>query len=334
MVKSSKSVEHQPQSDQELDAKAQTSASLAVIGETSKRIHQKIWTMKKWLSERKVTNPDGSQKTVMDPIDFSRFLESHITKTGKNTFTVGIENGASRHCWRTAWGKWRILLGMDVKRDDPGVGLINLQVKGKKYKAGNPDQTSPDVIDSGRLHRMIPLLIKWGETMYAASFLFIFYSGYRKKKAIELKVKDIRKGTDIGTVIATSRMKSATALKATKPGMIGNVKEVNNLTPLLEQLAKGKKPDDNLFDGWNDKKANALLKKVAVEHEWGSGDWVVSGIRHGTAREGRALVEDEPTLEESNIKITKGLVAKRMGHTCVNSQVHYQNSNAPKKRRK
>ena len=83
MVKSSKSVEHQPQSDQELDAKAQTSASLAVIGETSKRIHQKIWTMKKWLSERKVTNPDGSQKTVMDPIDFSRFLESHITKTGK-----------------------------------------------------------------------------------------------------------------------------------------------------------------------------------------------------------------------------------------------------------
>ena len=333
MVKSSKSVEHQPQSDQELDAKAQTSASLAVIGETSKRINQKIWTMKKWLSDRKVTNPDGSQKTVMDPVDFSRFLESHVTKTGKNTFTVGIENGASRHCWRTAWGKWRILLGRDVKRDDPGVGLINLQVKGKKYKAGNPDQTSPDVIDSGRLHRMIPLLIKWGETMYAASFLFIFYSGYRKKKAIELKVKDIRKGTDIGTIIATTRMKSATALKATKPGMIGNVKEVNNLTPLLEQLAKGKKPDDDLFDGWNDKKANALLKKVAVEHEWGSGDWVVSSIRHGTAREGRALVEDEPTIEDRVFKITKSKVAKRMGHTSDESQVHYQKSNGSKKRR-
>ena len=323
----------QQKSDRELDEKAQASAKGAVIPESTKRTNMKIWTMQKWLSDRGVKNSDGTQKTVMDALDFSRFLESHITKKGKNKYEEGINNGANAHCWRTAWGKHRILLGLDIKQGDPGVGLVNLQVKGKKYKAGNPDHTSPDVIDSGRLHKMVPLLIEWNEMMYAASFVMIFYGGFRKKRAISLKKKDIREGTNIGTVIVSARMKSATALKASSPGMIGNVKEVNNLTPLLRQLAEGLEPDDDLFEGWKEKKANSLLKKVAKEHGWGTGDWVVSGLRHGASREGLALVEDEPTIEEGVLKITKSKIAKRMGHTSDASQVHYQTSNGSKKRR-
>ena len=323
----------QQKSNQELDAKVQASAKQAVIPQSTKRIDWKIFTMKKWLIDRGVTNSDGTPKTVMDPIDFGRFLESHVTKKGKDEYEEGITNGNSAHCWRTAWTKHRILLGMDIKQDDPGVGLVNLQVKGKKYKAGKPDLTSPDVIDSGRLHKMVPLLIKWKEIMYAASFIMVFYGGFRTKRAISLKKKDYRKGTDIGSVIASARMKSATALKATQPGMIGNIKEVNNLTPLLDKLAEGLEPDDDLFEGWKEKKANSLLKMVAKEHGWGSGDWVVTGLRHGASREGRALVEDVPTIEEQTLKITRNMVAKRMGHTSDSSQTHYQTSKGSKKRR-
>ena len=337
MVKNSKqslgSIGYQPKSNEELDAKAQQSARVAVIPETDKRTKMKIYTMQKWLTDRAVKNPDGTDKKVMDPEDFSRFLESHVTKKGKGVTTEGIDNGSSAHSWRTAWKKWRALLRMDVKKDDPGVGLINLQVKGKKYKAGQPDNTSPDVIDSGRLNNMVSLLMQWGEAMYALAFIMIFYGGFRKTRGSEIKIKDIRFGTDIGTVITTARMKSANALKATQPGMIGNVKEVNNLTRFLKTLVKDKAPEDNLFDGWTDKKANDLIKRVAQEHAWGSGNWVVTSLRHGAAREGLALVEDEPTLEERTAKVVKSKIAKRLGHKSDDSQRHYQTSNGPKKRR-
>ena len=332
-IKSKGSMGHPPKSNQELDEKAQKSARVAVIGETDKRTGMKIFTMTKWLSDRGEKNPDGTIKTVMDAVDFSRFLESHVTKKGKGVTSEGIDNGNAAHSWRTAWKKWRVLLRMDVQKDDPGVGLINLQIKGKKYKAGAPDNTSPDVIDSGRLHKMVPLLKAWGEIMYAVAFLMIFYGGFRKTRGSQVKVKDIRFGTDIGTVITTARMKSANAVKAAKPGMIGNVKEVNNLTRFLEALVKDKGPDDNLFDGWTDKKANDLIKRVAHEHAWGSGNWVVTSLRHGAAREGLALVEDEPTIEEKAEEKTKSKVAKRLGHTSDASQKHYQTSNEPKKRR-
>ena len=193
MVKNSKqslgSIGYQPKSNEELDAKAQQSARVAVIPETDKRTKMKIYTMQKWLTDRAVKNPDGTDKKVMDPEDFSRFLESHVTKKGKGVTTEGIDNGSSAHSWRTAWKKWRALLRMDVKKDDPGVGLINLQVKGKKYKAGQPDNTSPDVIDSGRLHNMVSLFMQWEEAMYAIAFLMIFYGGFRKTRGSEIKIK-------------------------------------------------------------------------------------------------------------------------------------------------
>ena len=93
-------------------------------------------------------------------------------------------------------------------------------------------------------------------------------------------VKDIRFGTDIGTIITNARMKAANALKATKLGMIGNVKEVNNLTRFLTELVKDKAPDEYLFDGWTDKKANGLHK----EGRRGTimGNWELGGHESST----------------------------------------------------
>ena len=306
-------------SDAELDARAVNSARKAVIPKTDARYQDKIWTMKNWLAQRPI------KKTRMDAKDFSRFLESH---------KGGIVNGNSRRTWSTAWKAWRDLEGDSVDPGDPGLGLISRQIKGARYNAGNPAKTSPDAIDSGKLKKLSSLLIKKGEAEYAMAFTVDFYGGFRKEVGAGLKKQDVNFDTDIGTLISSQRNKAATALKAELPGMIGNLKEANNLTKLLQKLIKDKKMTDRIFPNWTDAKANQLIKEAAKELDWGEGKWVVTSLRHGAAREGMALVGPIPNLEELLVAATIGRVAKRLGHTNVKSQIHYQRSNSAKRQKK
>ena len=305
--------------DAELDARAVQSAKKAVLPKTDQRYYNKIWSMKDWLAKR------PEKKTFMDSRDFSRFVESH---------KGGIKSGNSVDSWKTAWKAWRDLEGNSVDPGDPGLGLISRQSKGRKYNAGDPAKTSPDVIDSGRLRKMATELIKRGEEEYAMAFMVEFYGGFRKTVCSGIRKQDICFDTDIGTLITSQRSKAATALKAEIPGMIGNSKEVNNLTQLLKKLVKGKKMSQRIFPNWKDEKANLLIKEVAEKLDWGEGKWTLTSLRHGGAREGLALVAPIPNMEELLKANTISRVAKRMGHTSEKSQIHYQKSNSSKRRKK
>ena len=305
--------------DAELDARAVGKARRAVLPKTDKRYSDKIWTMNDWLSKR------PEKKTTMSSRDFSRFVESH---------KGGIKSGRSVNSWKTAWKAWRDLQGDSVDPGDPLLGLISRQAKGRLYNAGDPANTSPDVIDSGRLGKMSTELIKMGEEEYALAFTVEFYGGFRKTVCSGIRKQDICFETDLGTLINTQRSKAATALKADKPGMIGNSKEVNNLTELLKKLVEGKKMNQRIFPDWTDAKANRLIKEIAKKLDWGEGKWVVTSLRHGGAREGLALVAPIPNQEELLKAYTISRVAKRMGHTSEKSQIHYQKSNSAKRRKK
>ena len=110
--------------------------------------------MNDWLSKR------PEKKSTMSSRDFSRFVESH---------KGGIKSGRSVNSWKTAWKAWRDLQGDSVNPGDPLLGLISRQAKGRLYNAGDPANTSPDVIDSGRLGKMSTELIKMGEDEFFLS---------------------------------------------------------------------------------------------------------------------------------------------------------------------
>ena len=124
-------------------------------------------------------------------------------------------------------------------------------------------------------------------------------------------------------------MKGANSKKMA-PGVMGNFKEVDNLTKLLKTLTEGRKPDEKLFSGWNDKKASDIIKTFAKENGWGEGKWVMNSLRHGSSREAFAVLTDEPTVIEIEKTRTTRKVMKRMGHTNPISQRTYQLSHAKK----
>lgn len=305
----------------ELDTKRRNSCNMGVLKKSSNRYEMKRFTMQDWMQRR------GLKKKVMDCIDFSRFLEDH---------NGGIEKATSASAWLTAFKKWRMLEGKALVDDDPGLQMINLQIKGKAYQGGAVLRDSPDVIDSGRLmNELVPSLLEKGQKMYAMAMIMIFYGAWRKTSAANLTVGDVRKGTDIGTIIVQKyqvKTDNARTVKNRSKPYTGYIKEMNNLTDYLDHLTKNKGPEEKLFPGFKDREANELIQTIAVEKGWGPGKWVLGSLRHGASREGRALVDDEPTVIEREEKVTVQLVKNRMGHGSAASQQWYQNSGAHKKR--
>ena len=314
MVKSKKSTPYV--SDDEALAKARRSARASVISSTDGRYAKKVYTMKAWLASR------VPPRDTMGNKELAMFLATH---------NGGIDNGNSARQWRSAWKYWQATEGFNVPSDPSSEELVKKQIAGLTYKAGAPEDNSADAIDSGRLHAMVTYLFMVGQTLYALAFLLIWYSQFRKSViASEIKVKDVRFNTDLGTLIYSKRMKAANS-KKTGPGLIGNLKEVDNLTALLKSLVDGRDPEERLFTGWKDKTANALIKEVAKKHGWGEGKWVVTSLRHGSSREAAAVLTDEPTVVQVETTRTTKKVAKRMGHTNVLSQKTYQLSHGKKK---
>ena len=297
-------------SDAELDAKVRAQADKSVLKSTVAKYKGKIWTMKDWLSKR----PGAEKKTVMSAPDMARFLVS---------YRGGITSARTAGVWRAAWKFWK-------EAEGDGTATLSRTIKGIGYQAGEAPDTSPDAIDSGRLWRMAKFLMERGEKTYATGFVAIFYGMFRKKVGSELKVKDFRPDTDVGTLMFSKRMKGASATNM-KPGMINNFKEVTNMTKLFKELVKNKAPDDSLFPNWNDAKANTLIKQMAVLHGWGEGKWVVTSLRHGASREAQAVLEDEPTMEALEAKKTDRKLTKRFGHCSEKSKKTYQLSHTRKK---
>lgn len=314
MVKAPKNVRYIP--DDEALAKARKSARESVVVKTDGRYTKKIFTMKKWLAERL------PPRNIMGHMELAMFLATH---------NGGIENGNSARQWRSAWKFWQATEGFNIPDDPASADLVKKQIAGLTYKAGFPEDNSADAVDSGRLHAMVSYLFEKGHSLYALAFLLLWYSQFRKSViAAEVRVKDVRFDTDLGTLIYSKRMKGANSKKM-GPGLLGNLKEVDNLTALLKSLVEGRDKEEYLFTGWTDVKANALIKKVAKLHGWGEGKWVVTSLRHGSSREATAVLTDEPTVEQVETTRTTKKVAKRMGHTNVLSQRTYQLSHTKKK---
>lgn len=302
-------------SDEECMAVARGTAKNSVVEETDTKYRNQIWTMQKWLDDRK------PRALVMGDKQFAMFLASH---------NGGIKNWNSARHWFSAWKYWLVLEGINIPLDPANEALVKRQIAGLRYKGGKPEDNSADAIDSGRLHDLVTFLFMTGQSLYALGFLLFWYIEFRKDVFVhQLKVKDVRFNTDLGTLIYSKRMKAATAKKM-GPGLMGNFKEVDNLTKLLKTLTEGRKPDEKLFEGWNDKKASEILKKFAKDNGWGEGKWVMNSLRHGSSREAFAVLADEPTVIEVEQTRTTRKVMKRMGHTNPLSQRTYQLSHSKK----
>jgi len=317
MVKSSKKSKGQTRNiiaDEETnDQQVKAQAMDAVLPETSIAYQRRIWSMKQWLRER------DKPTTPMSDKDFSRFLVSH---------KGGIKSGSTARNWRSTLKKWRTLEGV-AEENSAATALLDTQIRGITYQAGNAVQVSADVIDSGRLGDMTRLLIKWKHMEYALHFIFVFYSMFRKTRGANVLVSDVRFDTDIGTTIASKRTKYANSLKV-EPGAIGNFKEVGNLTSFLKDLTKGKKPEERLFPNYVEKTANDLIKRCAQHLNWGSGKWCVLSLRHGGSREAQAVLEDEPSAEIKKALREQQVLSKRMGHSNPRSKKRYQKSKGTK----
>ena len=202
---------------------------------------------------------------------------------------------------------------------------ITRMIKGMKYRGGDVPSITREAIDSGRLAQLIEVCKILGKVVYAEGFVFTWFSGYRHKSVMKLKVKDVRFDTLTGTKVYTERMKSANAAKA-RPGTIGNLKEVDNLTGLLKRRCARRGPEELVFPGWCSRTANAIIRTAAEKFKWGQGQWVVHSLRHGAAREYEAMWETEVnTLED-----VQAMTRKRFGWTNIESKANYDGS---KKRR-
>jgi len=304
----SKNQSHQ-HSDETLDAKVRKQATDAVLANTTSTYEKKIWTMKQWLKER------GKPQTPISDTELSRFLADH---------KGGVTNGNTARNWRSAARKWRTLESVP-EENSAATALLDTQIRGITYQAGEAVQHSADIIDSGRLGEMTRLLVKWNFIEYALHFVFVFYSVFRKVRGGNITVGDVRFNTDVGTTIASKRAKFANSLKC-EPGSIGNFKEIDNLTKFLRGLTKGKKADDRLFPNYVEKTANDLIKRCATALKWGSGKWCVLSLRHGSSREATSVLEDEPTVEDVVQQRQQGKLSKRFGHSHTKSKRTYQDS--------
>ena len=307
-------------SEESLERDIEDTQRRSVVPGSDTRYVQKIWTMKKWLRDRY-----GPEKVIMSTHEFSLWIADG--KDGK-----GIKNANSAKAWRTAWKYWQDTEGMDVTVDPKEDARLTRQIKGLRYNSGEGTLNQADVIDSGRLRSMTSELATMNELMYAIYFVFMFYAGFRKKLSAGFFVKDVRFDTDVGTVIHSNRTKSARPGNVDLPGMLHNFKEVNNLTDFLKALVDGKDPDEPLFPALNEHKANNLIKKMALKLHWGTGNWSVMSLRHGTSREAQAVVADVPSIKEMNEARLGQRMSKRMGHISLRSKLTYQKSNGKKKK--
>jgi len=293
--------------DHILDQKVKDQATAAVLETTSAHYAKKIFTMRQWLLARR--KPDSP----ITDADLSRFLADR-----------NVTNGNTAKNWRSAARKWRTLEKV-AEQDTAATALLDTQIRGISYQAGKAQTVAADVIDSGRLGDMTRLLLKWGYTEYALHFVFVFYTMFRKMRGGNVLVSDVRFDTDIGTTIASKRAKFASSVRV-EPGAIGNFKEVHNLTTFLKDLVKGKEPNDRLFPSYVEKTANDIIKRCAEKLKWGEGKWCVLSLRHGSSREGQAVLEDEPDLSTLQQKRIDAKTSKRMGHRSLRSKKTYQKS--------
>lgn len=293
--------------DHILDQGVKNQAAAAVLEKTTAHYSKKIYTMQQWKLGR------GKPGTPISDTDLSRFLVDR-----------GVTNGNTAKNWRSAARKWRTLEKVS-ENDTAATALLDTQIRGITYQAGEAKTVSADVIDSGRLGEMTELLQKWGYTEYALHFIFIFYSVFRKVRGGNVLVGDVRFDTDIGTIIASKRAKFANSLKV-KPGAIGNFKEVHNLTKFLKSLTEGKEAGDRLFPTYCEKTANDIIKRCAQHLKWGDGKWCVLSLRHGSSREAQAVLEDEPTVDDKVSKRRNEKLSKRFGHSHPKSKKRYMES--------
>jgi len=176
------------------------------------------------------------------------------------------------------------------------------------------------------MHDLVPKFNMWGHRELALRCVILFYGGWRIANA-KMTVGQIGFDTDIGTGVHTQRLKSDNALRQRKReqeskrpwGM-----QRSSTTSRLCTSSSG--PDEVLIPQWRDYKVNELIKRVAAECSWGTGKWCINGLRHGCSREGMALVEDEPSVEEVQKRLVVKSTAKRVGHTYDKSQIHNQQS--------
>jgi len=310
-----------------MDEQIEKDSRKAVMDSTAVKYESKIFSLKKWMID--VYGKENGDRP-MEELDFRRFLVSG--KDGK-----GIRAPSSIKVWRAAWGFWQdIDPEHDIDFNPNEARRTKRLIKGLRYNAGEGVEVdAADPIDSGRLWKMVDLLLDWKEAEYALYYVMVFYGAFRTNKAMNIKVKDVRTNTATGTLIFTDRMKALQASNIGKVGLKQNFKSVNNLAAFLEECMKGKDPEDLLFDV-KEKKANDLLKRVAAAHHWGEGKWVVYSLRHGMALEAGAALEATPPMETIKKAVESRNTSKRMGHTNEGSKKAYQRTKTKgvKKKRK
>jgi len=307
---------------EDMDKKILEKSGKSVVQGTKQKYDNKIWSLKQWMKD--VYGEDEGDRP-MEELDFRRFLVTG--KDGK-----GIRAPNTIKVWRAAWGFWQdIDPDFDIDFDPVEARRTKRLIKGLRYNAGDGQEVdAADPIDSGRLWKMVDVLLEWGYPAYALYFLMIFYGGFRTIKAKNIKVKDCRKDTDKGTLIFTDRMKALNAETIGKVGLKQNYKNADHIAEFLDKCTKGKDPEEPLFDV-DERMANELIKRVAAAHHWGEGKWVVYSLRHGMSLEAKAVLEGMPNMEVIEKAVEQNNLSTVMGHTNKASKKSYGKKKAPTK---
>ena len=172
---------------------------------------------------------------------------------------------------------------------------IQVMLDGWEYKGDVQYKTPRGVMDSGKLKQLVKFCnLAQERRMYGAGFLVAFQAMIRHGPLQALTVGDVRRDTEVGTLLWIARRKNFN-VKSMKKQKRGHFKPLKNMKAVLDIWCTGRKEEDFLLPGWDQKKACALIRECSVSHGWDqSVEWDGPHTeRYGASRESEILQEDE-----------------------------------------
>ena len=223
-----------------------------------------------------------------NPVSFGT-IELFLVAAEADGYSASV--GLTSAC---AWKFLRKLEGVS-KLSVSKAERIQVMLDGWDYKGDIQYKTPRGVMDSGKLRQLVAFCNMVRERrMYAAGFLIAFQAMIRHGPLQALKVGDVRRKTDVGTLLWIARRKNFNS-KSMKTQKRGHFKPLKNMKAVLDIWCTGREEEDVLFPGWDAKKACGIIRECAKAHGWDqSVEWDGPHTeRYGASRESEILQEDE-----------------------------------------
>ena len=223
-----------------------------------------------------------------NPVSFST-IELFLIATEADGYSAST--GLTSAC---AWKFLRKLEGTP-KFSTSKAERIQVMLDGWAYKGDAQYKTPRGVMDSGKLRQLVKFCnLAQERRMYAAGFLVAWQAMIRHGPLQALKVGDVRRNTDVGTLLWIARRKNFNR-KSMKKQKRGQFKPLKNMKAVLDIWCNGREEKDVLFPGWDAKKACGIIRECSITHGWDqSVEWDGPHTeRYGASRESELFQEDE-----------------------------------------